>query len=141
MNSRKRAAASLEGLESRVLFAWSSYAKLVNQDDAVADFPSLNGSGQTVAVIDTGIDYNLAGLGGGFGTGHKVIAGYDFFSNDSDPMDLDGHGTSVAGVIAANPYTVGGITYQGVAPSAKLVALRVGTESNIPNANIEKALQ
>src|SRR5439155_21797055 len=52
-----------------------------------------------------------------------------------------GHGTSVAGVIAANPYTVSGVTYQGVAPDAKLVALRVGTDQGIADANIEKALQ
>ena len=95
----------------------------------------------TVAVIDTGIDYNRPELGGGFGAGHKVIAGYDFYDNDSDPMDESGHGTSVAGVIAAKPYTVNGITYQGVAPDAKLVALRVGTETSISDTNIEKALQ
>src|SRR4029077_12937311 len=59
----------------------------------------------------------------------------------SDPMDVDGHGTDTASVIAANPYTVNGITYQGVAPDAKLVALRVGTETGISDANIQKALQ
>src|SRR5439155_25507013 len=64
----------------------------------------------------------------------------DFYSNDSDPMDESGHGTSVAGVIAANPYTVNGVTYRGVAPDAKLVALRVGTETNIPDSNIKEAL-
>src|SRR6185436_13560865 len=98
---------------------------------AAAQFSSLKGAGQTVAVIDTGIDYNRAELGGGFGSNFKVIGGYDFYNNDSDPMDLSGHGTSVASVIAAKPYTVGGTTYRGVAPDAKLVALRVGTETNI----------
>src|SRR5207244_4518053 len=95
----------------------------------------------TVAVIDTGIDYNLSVLGGGFGAGHKVVGGYDFYANDSDPMDTDGHGTMVASVIAAKSYAVGGVTYRGVAPDAKLVALRVGTENSISDANIERALQ
>ena len=131
---------SIEPLETRRLFAWSSYAQLVNQDQAATDFSSITGAGVTVAVIDTGIDYTQPSLGGGFGKNYKVIGGYDFYSNDSDPMDTSGHGTSVAGVIAANRYTVSGITYQGVAPSAKLVALRVGTESNIPTSNIQKAL-
>ncbi|HEY7088719.1 MAG TPA: S8 family serine peptidase [Tepidisphaeraceae bacterium] len=131
----------IEPLENRQLLAWSSYAQLVHQDTAAANFSSINGSGQTVALIDTGIDYNLPMLGGGFGKNFKVVGGFDFADNDSDPMDSDGHGTDTASVIAATPYTVNGITYQGVAPAAKLVALRVGTADNIPNSNIDKALK
>jgi subtilisin family serine protease len=56
-------------------------------------------------------------------------------------MDESGHGTNTASVVAASSYTVGGVTYRGVAPDAKLVALRVGTESNISDFNIERALQ
>src|SRR3954468_2056332 len=131
----------IEALEVRRLFAWSSYAKLVDQDAAAAQFPNITGAGVTVAVIDTGIDYNQASLGGGIGKNFKVVGGYDFLDNDSNPMDESGHGTNVAGVIAAKPYTVNGITYQGVAPDAKLVALRVGTETGIADTNIDKALK
>jgi hypothetical protein len=131
----------VEILECRHLLAWSSYAQLIDQDDAAQTYSRFTGAGVTVAVIDTGIDYTHPSLGGGFGANFKVIGGYDFLDNDSDPMDTSGHGTSVAGVIAAEPYTVDGITYQGVAPDAKLVALRVGSESSIPDSNIEKALQ
>jgi subtilisin family serine protease len=142
MSKRKSSSVLLEPLElRRLLTTWSAYAQLVNQDKAASDFSSLTGSGVTVAVVDTGVDYNQPALGGGIGPGFKVIAGHDFFANDDDPMDESGHGTNVASVIAANPYTVNGITYQGVAPGAKLVALRVGTETNIPDANIDKALQ
>ncbi len=133
--------AMIDTLETRNLFAWSSYAQLVNQDDAAVQYPKINGSGTTVAVIDTGIDYTKSILGGGFGKNYKVIGGYDFYSNDSDPKDESGHGTAVASVIAANPFTYNGVTYQGVAPSAKLVALRVGTETSITDDNIERALQ
>jgi hypothetical protein len=131
---------AIESLETRRLFAWSGYAQLVNQDTAAADFSNITGQGVTVAVIDTGIDYTQSELGGAIGKNHKVLGGYDFYSNDSDPMDTSGHGTSVAGVIAAESYTVNGVHYQGVAPDANLVALRVGTESNIPTSNIKKAL-
>ncbi len=131
----------LEQLEPRRLFAWSSYAQLINQDNATADFSKVTGAGVTVAVIDTGVDYTQAALGGGFGKKFKVIGGYDFVDNDSDPMDTDGHGTNTASVIAAKPYTVNGITYQGVAPGAKLVALRTGTEDGFTDNNIERALQ
>lgn len=128
-------------LESRTMLSWSQYAQLISQDAAVGSYSSITGQGQTVAVIDTGIDYTHASLGGGFGAGHKVIAGYDFLDNDADPMDEDGHGTSVAGMIAAEQYTYQGVTYQGIAPDANLVALRVGTEDSISDNNIEKALQ
>jgi hypothetical protein len=135
-----RRPALIENLEPRQLLAFSAYENLVAQGTAQTDFPKINGKGISVAIIDTGIDYNLPVLGGGFGPGHKVIAGYDFYSNDSDPMDESGHGTNVAGVIAADPFKVNGITYEGVAPDANLVALRVGTETNIPDANIKAAL-
>ncbi len=131
----------VEPLEARQLLAWSAYSQLINQDEAAASHASVTGSGTTVAVIDTGIDYTHSALGGGFGAGHKVVGGYDFYANDPDPMDTDGHGTMVAGVIAAEPYTHQGVTYQGVAPDANLVALRVGTESSISDNNIERALR
>lgn len=133
----------IESLEDRYLLSvtWASYAKLVQQNTAAADFPDITGKGVTVAMIDTGIDYNLPALGGGFGPGFKVEAGYDFYSNDSNPMDEDGHGTGTAFVVAGNPVTVNGVTYQGVAPDAHLIALRVGTETDIPDANIQSALE
>src|SRR5437588_1224518 len=82
------------------------------------------GRGVTVAVIDTGIDYMHPALGGGFGPGYKVKGGFDFVDNDADPMDTFGHGTNVAGIIAADPFMVNGEQYSGIAPDASLVALR-----------------
>src|SRR6266480_3212099 len=140
MQSRQKSI-FVEDLEPRQLLAWSGYAHLVNQDTAATDFSTVTGKGVTVAVIDTGVDYNLKSLGGGFGKGFKVVGGYDFYDNDKNPMDEDGHGTSVASVIAAKRFIVNGVTYQGVEPDAKIVALRVGTESSIPDSNIEAALQ
>ena len=91
----------------------------------------VRGEGVTVAVLDTGIDYNLDSLGGGFGREHKVVDGYDFANDDPDPMDDNGHGTHVAGIVAGN----GSVT--GVAPEATLTAYKVlgddggGLESDI----------
>jgi len=84
---------------------------------------NLTGAGETVCVIDTGVNYSNINLGGCFGTGCRVVDGYNFLNDNSDPMDDGGqeplgHGTFVAGIIAAN----GEIT--GVAPDAKIVALK-----------------
>jgi subtilisin family serine protease len=48
-----------------------------------------------VAVIDTGVDANHPDLRG------ALVPGWDFIGNDGDPSDDHGHGTAVAGVVAA----------------------------------------
>ncbi|MEM6313926.1 MAG: S8/S53 family peptidase, partial [Planctomycetota bacterium] len=92
--------------------------------------------------IDSGIDYTHPDLGGGFGDGFKVVGGYDFVDEDDDPMDTDGHGTAVAGVIGAEEFTVDGRRMRGIAPEADLVALRVnGGGESVTAARMEEALQ
>jgi subtilisin family serine protease len=86
---------------------------------------NLTGKHQTVCIIDTGVNYNHPNLGGCFGNNDptsncKVIGGYDFINNDSDPMDDHGHGTHVAGIVASND-----TTYQGVAPDSKIIAIKM----------------
>src|SRR5437588_1626 len=66
----------------------------------VAGFPAAwdvtQGSSRVVvAVVDTGVDGTHPDLQG------AVVPGYDFANGDSNPMDDHGHGTAVAGVIAA----------------------------------------
>ncbi|MCL6473261.1 MAG: S8 family serine peptidase [Firmicutes bacterium] len=75
------------------------------------------GSSIIVAVVDTGVDYNHEDLAG------KVIGGYDFFNDDTDPMDDVGHGTHVAGIIAAATNNGRGIA--GVSWGAKILAVKV----------------
>ncbi|RPF20974.1 S8 family serine peptidase [Myceligenerans xiligouense] len=85
------------------------------RDDA--DGTTVTGDGRTVAIIDTGIDYTLDDLGGGFGPGHRVADGYDFVNDDADPMDDHMHGTHVAGIVGA-----GGDNLTGMAPDVTLTA-------------------
>ncbi len=80
---------------------------------------NITGSGQTVCIIDSGVNYSHPALGGCFGDGCKIIGGYDFVNSDSDPMDDNGHGTHVAGIVASEDSV-----YRGIAPNAKIVALK-----------------
>jgi len=98
------------------------------------------GSGVTVAIIDTGVDYMHDALVKGFGPGFKVKGGWDFVNNDADPRDDAGHGTHVAGIVAGQSDVI-----TGVAPEASLIAYKVlgangsGSESNVIAA-IERAV-
>lgn len=82
------------------------------------------GDSIVVGVLDTGIDYTHPYLGGSFGPGFKVIDGYDYVNMDNDPIDDNGHGTHVAGIIAAD-----GDSLKGVAPHALLMAFKVLNEN------------
>ena len=81
----------------------------------VHDFGN-KGAGVKVAIIDSGIDYTHPDLSDNY------IGGHDFVNDDDDPMDDNGHGTHVAGIVAALDNGDGVV---GVAPAASLYALKV----------------
>ena len=107
--------------------------------------------GVSLAVMDTGIDYDHPDLGGCFGPGCRVETGYDFVGDDydaetnpftepdEDPDDCQGHGTHVAGIVGADG------TVTGVAPGVTFGAYRVfgcdgSTDADIMIAAMEMAL-
>jgi subtilisin family serine protease len=57
-----------------------------------------------VAVVDTGVDPDQPDLRG------ALVPGYDFVNSDADPRDDEGHGTAVAGIIAARSDNRQGVT-------------------------------
>jgi len=73
------------------------------------------GKGVTVAVIDTGCDLDHPDLI------DNLVEGYDFIKGSKFPVDKNGHGTHVAGTIAASNNKRGIV---GVAPKAKIMPLR-----------------
>ncbi|KAF9922857.1 hypothetical protein FBU30_007000 [Linnemannia zychae] len=119
----------------------------------------LTGKGIKVGIIDTGVDYKHPALGGCFGPGCKVAYGYDFVGDDydnadtdkdtpkpdSDPMDCAGHGTHVAGIVAARnegPHATGPQSFVGVAPDAIIGAYRVfGCEGEVSDDVLLAALK
>src|SRR5215218_3788051 len=87
-----------------------------------ADLGTLPSAPPTIAVVDSGVDYNHPDLAG------KVIKGPDFVNRDWDPMDDYGHGTHVAGIAAA---TAGNGQFgEGVSPDSKILAIKVLSSSN-----------
>jgi subtilisin len=74
----------------------------------------LTGAGVGIAILDTGVDYTHSELSP---AGSKTIKLWDAINNDDDPMDDEGHGTSVAGIAAGSA--------NGVAPAATIVAVKV----------------
>ena len=76
-----------------------------------------NGAGALVAVVDSGVDDAHPDLVG------RVVAGPDLVDGDGDPNDPTGHGTHIAGIIAAAAGN--GIGGAGIAPAARILAVRV----------------
>ncbi len=92
--------------------------------DKVREELGLDGSGILVGIVDTGIDYMHPALGQGYGPGYRVIGGYDFINEDSDPVDDHSHGTHVAGIVGANSNSL-----TGVAPGVSFLAVKVLDEN------------
>lgn len=112
--------------------------------DADIDAPEAwdikNNSSVVVGVIDTGIDYNHPDLSANIWTNPGETPnnsvdddlngfvddyyGWDFANNDNNPMDDHGHGTHVAGTIAAvgnNGVGISGIAWQGKVAAIKFL--------------------
>jgi subtilisin family serine protease len=114
--------------------------------------PGVDGTGAVVGVVDTGVDYTHPDLGGGtWGPGTAKIQGYDFagdnaaalddpalLTEDDNPMDSNGHGTHVSGIIAAD-----GAELKGVAPKARLVVAKIvpGGEGSAWSSSIIAAFE
>jgi len=95
--------------------ATAVYPKVVGADRLWTE--GVDGTGVTVALVDTGIT-PVADLAG------RVIGGVDFSGGNNPYNDEFGHGTFVAGIIAGNGASSNG-QYKGVAPDARLVSIKI----------------
>ena len=81
------------------------------------------GEGIKIGVIDTGVDYFHPDLYG-FGPDGKIINGYNYINENNPPLDTNGHGTEVVGIIAADG------ELKGIAPKSSIIAYKVSVDGN-----------
>jgi thermitase len=88
------------------------------------DASTTRGYGITVAVLDSGLDTTHPEFL------YQTVAGWDFVNDDNNPADdsANGHGTHIAGIIAAK--TNNGVGIAGVAYSAKIMPIKVCDAAN-----------
>ena len=100
-----------------------------------ADFPNVVGadvvwegdvigSGVTVAVLDTGLADLPALVKSADNKHNRIVAWKDFIQSSKKPIDPNGHGSHVAGIIANSQKGADG-EWNGVAPDVKLAGVRV----------------
>ncbi len=91
------------------------------------------GQGVLVAVLDTGLNLNNPE----FKNNVRVRKGYNAVTGSSDVTDAMGHGTHVAGIIAAG---ADGLGMYGVAPGATILPVKVFGSNYASSTDIDRGL-
>jgi subtilisin family serine protease len=111
--------------------------------NAAAQRSTYGGSNVAIAIVDSGIDYTHPLLGGTTSfPNSKVIGGTNMGDSIANPMPSgNAHGTACAGIAAGNIAANQGDYIGGVAPNAKLYALKItaGAATGATEADIVAA--
>lgn len=102
---------------------WALDAIHLGEPGSPAQQAAPAGEGVLVAVIDSGVEASHPDLQG------RVVQGPDLVDGPGGPDDPNGHGTHIAGIVAAA--SDNGIGGSGVAPAARILAIRVLDASNV----------
>ena len=102
-----------------------------------AEFPKqlgFTGDGIKIGIVDTGINLEHPDFFNPDETS-RFLKGYDFVDYDTTPLDTNGHGTQVAGIIGADGQL------KGIAPGAEIFSYRVSSDGeSVPSDLIIKAI-
>jgi membrane-anchored mycosin MYCP len=93
-------------------------------------WPLTEGQGVTVAVVDSGVDFSPQ-LAGKVKAIDLTGTGYG---------DCAGHGTGVAGIIAASDVQAQGNPFEGVAPDAKILSIKVNNQESGSAATLAQGI-
>ena len=110
---------------------------LVSRADADEDnieAYAAGGAPVVIGSIDTGVDMDHPEFAGG-----RLIAGRDWYNNDANPSDDDGHGTHTSGTMAGWNVGVAGVS--GAAPNVKIHVQKVCGRRGCPLSAIASAIR
>jgi subtilisin family serine protease len=111
----------------------SSYASTADADEDNVEGYAAGGADVVVGSIDTGVDFTHPEFSG------RLIAGNDWYSNDNDPSDEDGHGTHTTGTMAGSTVGVAGVS--GAGPHVRVYVQRVCGRRGCPTSAIVSAIR
>jgi subtilisin family serine protease len=113
-------------------FIPASYASIADADEDNVEGYAAGGADVVIGSIDTGVD-----LGHPEFTG-RLIAGRDWYNNDTDPTDDNGHGSHTTGTMAGSTVGVAGIS--GAASHVKVFVQKVCGRRGCPTSAIVNAI-
>jgi subtilisin family serine protease len=111
----------------------SANASLLDADEDNIEGFAVGGADVVVGSIDTGVDFTHPEFTG------RLIAGTDWYSNDNDPRDEDGHGSHTTGTMAGSTVGVAGVS--GAAPHVRVFVQRVCGRRGCPVSAIVNAIR
>lgn len=115
--------AELDGVLSMQMTPSDTYSTAwhLPKIQAPAAWDSANGTGITVAILDGGVQSSHPDLAA------HIVPGWNFYNNNNNTADINGHGTQVAGVAAAIGNNSVGVT--GGAWNAKIMPMRISDDA------------
>ena len=114
-------------------FIPASYASSGDADEDNVENYAGGGASVVIGSIDTGVRLTHEQLAG------RVIAGRDWYNNDNDPTDDNGHGTHTSGTMAGNTVGVAGVA--GAASKVTVHAQKVCGRRGCPTSAIVSAIR
>lgn len=136
MNKKRKECRLLPHIKQPVYGLYGAAGQILPWSISVFNIPKYwhksDGAGVTVAVIDTGCDLDHEDIK------NNIIEGYNFIESGKDPIDRNGHGTHVAGTIAAINNQRGVV---GVSPGVKIMPIKALDDSGMgSNNNVGSAI-
>jgi serine protease len=110
----------------------SSYASLADADEDNIEGYAAGGADVVIGSIDTGVDLTHPQFTG------RLIAGRDWYNNDADPTDDDGHGSHTTGTMAGSTVGVAGVS--GAAAQVRVLVQKVCGRRGCPTSAIVNAI-
>ena len=110
----------------------AAYTSLADADEDNIEGYAAGGSKVVIGSIDTGVDLDHPELV------DRTIAGQDWYNNDSDPSDDDGHGTHTTGTMAGTNVGVAGVS--GAAANVKVFVQKVCGRRGCPTSATASAI-